>query len=296
MNHGSLSLRSGVLYVARHEQTAHVRPYDLDGRALGAGFSFRGPHGEACELGGIEVDSDHQVWIADGASNALRAFSLFGRETRVLPGATLERDDARGLFRGAVDVAVSERDDRRNLWVGLGGWRRHALQLVREDGTFVDSLRPQGNPLARFNGVVRIAALDEHVFVCERAAGQVQVFREGEFHFAFRIATRPGVRFEPVAVAPLPGGRCLLATGGIDSALLLVDAAGRLVRVLAECGEDHGQVREPGDVVVEVEALEARARVAVIDRDAERVQVFSLLGECHGQIDELPGQKAGGAE
>ena len=45
MNQGSLCLRGGVLYVARHAQTAHVRPYDLDGRPLGPGYSFRGRGG-----------------------------------------------------------------------------------------------------------------------------------------------------------------------------------------------------------------------------------------------------------
>ena len=43
---GSLCLRGGILYVGRHELTAHVRPYDLDGRPPGAGFPFRGPVNE----------------------------------------------------------------------------------------------------------------------------------------------------------------------------------------------------------------------------------------------------------
>ena len=40
---GSLALHRGVLYVGRHEKTAHVSTWDLDGTSRGAGFSFRDP-------------------------------------------------------------------------------------------------------------------------------------------------------------------------------------------------------------------------------------------------------------
>jgi len=294
VTHGSLSLRAGVLYVARHARTAHVRPYDLDGRALSPGFSFRGPHGESCELGGIDVDSDHQVWIADAGAAALRAFNLFGRETAALAGLERARDDARGAIRNSVDVAVSESESELTLIVASSGWRRHAVQLFQPDGRCVESLRPEGNPLGRFHGVSRVAAHGRWIHVCEPSAGRVQVFREREFHFAFAIPAPAAGRFEPVAVAPLAGGRMIVATGGEHSALLLVDAGGRLARVLAEHGGETGRVLDPGDVVADEGADDRTTRIAVIDRDAERVQVFTLEGACHGEIDALPGQATEG--
>jgi hypothetical protein len=298
---GSLALRSGVLYVARHEIEAQVRPYDLDGHALGHGFPLRGAEGERCELGGIDVDSDHQVWLADAANARLRSFTLFGRVSRSLSGDPssgegLRRDDVRGSLRALTDVAVRESEDDLQLVVASGGWRRHAVQVFRDDGRCLVSLRPEGDPLAHFHGAVRVAARGRWTYVCETLAGRVQVFRDDEFHFAFRLPVRHGGRFEPLALAPLEGGRMVIATGGADGALLLVDGAGRLIRVLAERGEEHGRVRDVGDVVAADGASERETRIAVIDRDSERVQVFTLEGLCHGELRSLPGQAVGGAE
>jgi hypothetical protein len=53
---GCVALRGGVLYVARHEQTGHVRPYDLDGRPLSVGISFRGTYDDYLRSRGIAID------------------------------------------------------------------------------------------------------------------------------------------------------------------------------------------------------------------------------------------------
>lgn len=294
---GSLALRSGILYVARHEGEAQVRPYDLDGHALGPGFALRGPEEERCALGGIDVDSDHQVWLADRANARVRSFTLFGRASRTFGAPSSGSDDVRGSLHSLSDVAVQESDDDElRLVVASGGWRRHAVQVFRDDGRCVVSLRPEGDPLAHFHGAVRVAARGRWIYVCETLAGRVQVFRDDEFHFAFRLPVRHGGRFEPVALAPLEGNRMVIATGGADGALLLVDGAGRLMRVLAERGDERARVRDVGDVVAADGASERETRVAVIDRDSERVQVFTLEGLCHGELWDLPGQAVGGAE
>jgi hypothetical protein len=296
VNHGSLALRDGVLYVARGDVTARVRPYDLAGRPLGPGFELRGAQGEPVALGGIDVDADRQVWVADAATNRVRTFSVFGRESGGLAGADTRRDDARGALRAVTDVAVVESDDARLMLVASGGWRRHALQAFDANGACVESLRPNGSPLARFRGLTRIAARDGFVFACDAPAGVVQVFRSLEFHFAFRVAMRPGAKFEPVAIAPLTGGRSVVAVRGEHAALLLVDGAGRLQRVLADRGSAAGEVDEPADVAVEASDGDRGARLAVIDRDGERVQVFTLEGRCEGELTELPGRASGAWE
>lgn len=286
--HGCLALSNGVLYVGRHEQTAHVRPYDLDGRALGPGFSFRGPAGEACTLVGVAVDDDHHVWVADGGSPQIRAFSLFGREVAAFGGSTNPFHDGRGDLGSPAGIALQPVGEETAIVVGSSGRRRHAVQRFGRDGRWLDSLRPGGDPLGRFTGVASVAARGDLTFVCEAGARRVQVFRDGEFHFQFSVSGA-GV-FEPRALAALEDGRLVVATAGASSSLLLLDAAGRLQRVLAEPGEGVGQVLEPGGVAVEEGASEGRTRLAVIDRDAERVQVFTLEGRCFGALDELPGQ------
>jgi hypothetical protein len=294
---GSLALRAGVLYVGRHEKTAHVRPYDLDGRPLGPGFSFRGPHGEPCTLGGLDVDDDHHLWVADSALGCVRTFSVFGREVAsfgsnepVAPGRTGRENDVRGALCSPVDVTVVGEGAEASLVVASGGWRRHAVQRFHLDGGWIGSLRPEGNPMGRFHGVRRVSVRGPMTYVCEARAGRVQVFRDGEFHFLFRLPVRAAGRFEPVAVAALEGGRMVLATGGSHSGLFLLDGAGRLLRVLAESGLEAGQVYEPADVAVEEGGSERETRLAVVDRDADRVQVFTLEGQCYGALDELPGQ------
>jgi hypothetical protein len=57
--------------------------------------------------------------------------------------------------------------------------------------------------------------------------------------------------------------------------------------VLAEGGVGDGCVHEPDDLAVEEAECDRRSRVAVLDRDAERVQVFNLEGRCHGAFESL---------
>jgi hypothetical protein len=291
---GSLCIQSGVLYVGRHELTAHVRAYDLEGRALGAGFSFRGTGAEPAAVSGLDVDRDHVLWIADSASARVRAYSIFGRPCGGFGSAPVgprdaDGDDRAGDLRGLSDVCVLPGEDDDRLLAVCGGTRRHGLQLFRPDGTWLDSLRPEGRPDGRFRGLRRAAVFGRRLYACESRAGRVQVFLENEFHFLFKLPVRPGGKFEPTAVAPLADGRMLIATGGDQSALLLVDASGRLASVLAERGHEPGEVFEPEDVVVE-DPADPASRIAVLDCDGERVQVFTVEGRCYGAVEGLPGE------
>ena len=155
---GCLALSHGVLYVGRHEQTAHVRPFDLDGRALGPGFSFRGPSGEPCALGGLAVDCDHHLWVADGARPSVRAFSLFGREVASFGGARNPFTDERGALGAPADIALEGEGEEATLLVASSGQRRHAVQRFSREGQWLGSLRPEGSPLRRFNGVAGVAS------------------------------------------------------------------------------------------------------------------------------------------
>ena len=170
--------------------------------------------------------------------------------------------------------------------VALDGERRHAVQVFDVERGYVHSPRPCGDPHGRFRGVRGIALQGRTLYVAEARGARVQLFRDGSFHFAFSIAVAGDARFEPVSVAPLSDGRLVLACSGPPSALLLVDAAGRLLRVLAEEGSGEGEVSYPADVVVAEADSDAGSRLAVIDRDGERVQVFTVEGRCFGAFAE----------
>ena len=85
----------------------------------------------------------------------------------------------------------------------------------------------------------------------------------------------------------LDDGGTLVACAGEHSAVLRFDAAGRRVGVLAPMGDAEGQVEDPSDLVVERGSEELRARVAVIDRSGDRLQVFSLSGAYFGSVQGL---------
>lgn len=285
---GSLSLKDGVLYVGSEEKTAHVALYDLDGRRLEPGFSFRGPGGVAAAVDGLAVDADHRVWIADGVGGRLVAFSIFGGELAKVEGARQGDHDGLGYLGSPVDVVSVGSDLDQELFVASGGRRRHAVQVLPLGEGRTRSLRPLGRPDGRWQGVRGIAVADRTIWVCEGLAGRVQVLRDEEFHFAFAVPVAGAGRFEPNAVHPLPDGRLLLAHGGAASAVLLLDRGGRLLRVLAESGTAEGRVFEPGDLAVLPGADDRHTRLAVIDRDGLRVQVFNLAGDCHGTLPGMP--------
>jgi len=292
---GSLCLHREVLWVGRQEKTAHVQAFDLDGHPLTDGFSFRDRRLGRSVAAGIGVDDDRHLWVADPPSSRVRRFSAFGVELGGL-GLSLEespdraaRQDVAGLVREPVDVAVRGDADGLLLAVASGGERRHAVQLFAGDGRLLTTLRPLGNPHGRYRGVRGIAMDGRFLYVAERDAGRVQVFRDGDYHFHFAWRPRGGARFEPTAVAPVGDGRIVVASGGSGSALLLFDAAGHLLRRLAGPGTREGEVFHPDDVVVRPGATDRATLAAVIDRDGDRVQVFDLGGRSLGSFRDLAG-------
>lgn len=298
---GRLVLRGGVLFVGRQESTAHVAPYDLDGRPLGSGFSFGGPGAERVDLRGLDVDGDRRIWIADRAAAVVRSFSVFGQSLSTFGDREDPRADGPGLIREPSALRLLRSEDGigedpdavRGLLVGSGGRRRHAVQLFDLGGHLMDSLRPGGDPEGRFHRVSGIAARGRFVLVCEAGPRRIQVFRDQQFHFAFAVPPAEGARGEedrePVACAMLADGRMLVLCGRERGHLLLLDGAGRLIRVLAGPSGDAGELEYASDLAVEEGAGDRTRRIAVIDRDAERVQVFTLEGACYGAFERLPG-------
>lgn len=285
---GSLAMHKGSLFVGRYEKTAHVAVFDLGGHRLAGGFSFCDEAIGRSSASGLSVDEDRRIWIADEPAGRVRTFTLFGAEVGGL-GGSVEAEgagsDRLGVLGAPVDVAFRGDGDEGTLLVAGGGERRHALSQYDQDGKLLRSLRSEGNPMGRFRALAGVSSLGAFVYAAECGAGRVQVFRDGEFHFLFSVATRKG-SFEPTAVAPLADGRMLVTTRGAASALLLVDGSGRLLSQLAEAGSGEGRVENPSDVVIEETGEDCSTRLAVIDRDGERVQVFDLEGRCFGAFLE----------
>jgi hypothetical protein len=268
----SLASAGGVLYVLRAELGPRLRPFDWDGRPLGEGFAVPAADSGPCDPRGLAVDGDRRLWIADRGARALRAFSVFGVEVQRLGGA----------FEQLSAVAAAGVEHELVLLAGSSGERRHALAWLGPEGGLRSSLRPLGDPQGRFRGLCDLALSGRTLHACEEHAGRIQVFRDGEFHYA--IHTR-GLR--PCAIAPLSDGRVLAAQSGESSALALLEADGSHVRTLAAHGEGEGEVRDPSALAVEEGEDERHTRVAVLDRGGDRVQVFALDGRCFGCFPDL---------
>lgn len=283
-----MAIHKGSLFVGRYEKTAHVAVFDLDGRRLAGGFSFCDEAVGRSSASGLSVDEDRRIWVADEPAGRVRTFTLFGAEVGGVLGSVQAGgigSDRLGELGAPVDVFVRGDGDEGTLLVAGGGERRYALSLFDQDGKLLRSLRSQGDPMSRFRALAGVSSLGSFVYAAECGAGRVQVFRDGEFHFLFSVPTRKG-SFEPTAVAPLADGRLLVTTRGAASALLLVDGSGRLLSQLAESGPGEGRVENPSDVVIEEVGEDRFSRLAVIDRDGERVQVFNLEGRCFGAFLE----------
>ncbi len=289
--HGSVSLHDGVLWVGRHEKTAHVAAFDLDGRPLGRRFSFRNSELDRAAVSGLVVDQDHRIWVADTPSGKLLGFNLFGRQLASIGGGEWTEDEGKSLTE-PVDVDLFGEVDDSLLVVASGGRRRHAVRLFSPTGELVLSLRPLGDPRGKFFGVRGVAALGRLIFVAEASAERVQVFRDGDFHFAFRCSV-PGFGPRPVATAPLADGRLVVAVRGDgdkeESGLLLYDQSGHFLNVLAHSGRDDGRICEPDGLAVLDAGRDRESRLFVIDCDGERVQVFNLEGNCYGAFETLTG-------
>jgi len=293
---GSLALSRGTLFVGTHAKTARVQTFDLGGRALAPGFTFRDARRGRSSVAGLAVDEDRGLWIADTPADRVRLFSVFGREV----GGLGEADEhgavplLPGLISNPVDVAVQGNHDHGRIAIACGGERRHTVQLFEPDLTFVRSCSSLGRAEHSFQGVTRLAAQGERLYVAEANARRVQVFRDGEFLFAFQLTDRQGEFYQPSALAPLEDGRLVVGCRAPRSALFLVDASGRPVLELARAGEEEGCVDEPCAAVLAPAADERHASLFVMDRDGLRVQVFDLEGRCLGSISPAvaPGSKA----
>lgn len=278
---GSLAFHAGVLYVGRHALSASVAAFDLDGRALETRFTFRDQGQGRSSVDGLALDGDHRIWVADGGARRVRAFTLFGQEVASVGGEEHDERDAAGRIGTPVAVATYGADDDLHVVVASRGVRRHALQVLHPASGRSRSLRPRGDPEGQFRGLCAVDVTGRDTFACEAGRGRVQVFRDGEFHFEIALPLAPDAHATGIACAP--DGRLVVAVGGARPGLLVLNAAGRLERVLAE---DEGLV-DPGDVAVACGASDEETRIAVIDRDGERVQVFTLGGRCFGAFTDL---------
>ena len=264
MNPGGLFLHEGVLFVAGYDQPGSILAYDLDGRRLDSGFVLGAlDGGPAPSLSGLAVDADRKLWVADAGSGLVRCVNLFGQEAGSFAPQVKPLEAPLGGKHpgtGLVDVALAQSSEWTGIFAAAAGRRVGAVGLYLPDGTLLQALRSEGDPKAPFRRVVRIAAEGELLYVVEAGARRVQVFRAGEFHYAFGAD-----RLGDSLVAPAGRPRALAPVGD-----------GRLVVAVESLGEDG---EEAGGGVDRNCGL-----FVLTGRGGGRIQVFNLAGRCFGSF------------
>jgi hypothetical protein len=316
MSLGAIGLANGVLYVAHTARRTHVQAFDWDGHALAPAFAPRGNGGESICASALAVDCDRRLWLLDAPGERALAFTLHGRacgEIRSQSGvrpATLDlhledaRDRPAGLW-GAASLAARDTFDDSGLgesqiWIGCRPRRRHALQAFDLSGQWLASLSSEGRRGQFFDGLSSLSWSRQRLWVAETGAARLQVFDARlEHHASFALASHRGERLRPTALCALETGGCVVAARGECEHLLLLDRHGKVERELATSGRPRtsdGQrssdLQHVVGLVAESQPGRSLGRVAVLDLDGERVQVFSLEGRCQGALPALPGNLA----
>lgn len=258
--------QQGVLYLLRQRRGWRVELFDWDGHQLGAGFRLRN---EWQAPRALAVDADRRVWIADAARAEAVAFSVFGVRIAQWP---LRKDAA------LEALAVQGLEDEAVMAVAYGGSECHALEWISAGKQ--RWLRSLGDPQARFEGLRSLAFHGPYLYAVEAGAQRVQVFRQAEFHYCMQFARDGAAHLS--SLAALSDGRVVLAFEGEQSSVLLCDARGTPIRTLARFPD----VEDPSAIAVEEADIDARARVAVLDRAGARVQIFTLAGTRLGSFVE----------
>ena len=280
---GALAAKSGVVWVARERRAGGVRAYDFDGRRVAVEFPVPPLRATRTTITGLAVDADRRLFVVDASAGSVRCFNAFGVEQQELLRGRAEHRDAFESLAPPVDVAVEGVESDERIVVACGGERRHALKVHDRSCRLLASLRPLGDPMGVFHHLAKVGARGRWIAALERAKDRVQVFRDGEFHYAFQVPVDRRAPAALVAIEPLVDGGFVAALRGPRGAHLLhLGRAGQVERVLAE-GE---AIEEPLDLVVEDAEGVSSTRIVVLDHDGGRVAVHTLEGRMLGEFVE----------
>jgi hypothetical protein len=280
---GRLAAHGGVVWVARERRAGGVRAFDFDGRPVADEFVVQPLRATRTTIVGLAVDADRRLFLVDSSARSVRRFNAFGVEQEEVLRCESELHDSLERLAAPVDVAVDGIEGDERVVVACGGERRHALKIHDRDCRLLQSLRPLGDPMGVFHHLGRVGARGRWVVALERAKDRVQVFRDGEFHYAFGVPVDRRAPAALVAIEPLEDGGFVAALRGPrGSHLLRLGRAGALESVLAE-GE---AIEDPVDLVVEEGGTTPRTRVIVLDKEGSRVAVHTLEGRMLGEFLE----------
>ncbi len=259
---GGLAVRNNLLCVTWSAGRGHVFLYDLDAsERVSSWCNPVGPKGYS-DAGGIAIDRDFRIFIADAHNHCVRRYNAFGQHLGDLGLPMPTSGDRAKDKTGVLDHPHAVATHGEYVYVAMGERpRQRAVQCFHVDGRVLPGLPAQGDSARKWGAPRGIFADDQGVLVADTLRGRVQRFRHGGM-FVQEYLVRSG--------EARPGHLVRLADGSI----LMVDHSG--VHPELHAIERDGRERSVAELADACHdplalAVDDRNRVYILDRGGERV-------------------------
>lgn len=264
----------GNLYVV-DAGNDRIQVFDPDGNFVrmwgktGSGegeFNFLRANGD--EIGGIAVDSDGNVYVADNANQRIQKFDLTG--TFLLQWGSNGRGD--GQFLSPIGITV---DKQGNVYVIDDS--RDDVQKFDSNGTFLLKWGSHGSRDGQFNYTGNLEIDSQgNVYVADFSNHRVQKF-DSQGIFLTKWGTfgeDPGQFNDPVGIAIDPQGNVyvaeLAAHPPYTHRVQIFDEAGSFSGTWGSPGDGNGEFTHPLAI-----AVDSQGNIYVSD-ETNRIQKFRL--------------------
>lgn len=261
---GGLAVRNNLLCVTWSAGRGHVFLYDLDTSELLS--SWCNPVGSSgfSDAGGIAIDRDFRIFIADAHNNCVHRFNVFGQHLGDL-GLPMPTSGDRGRDKsGVLDQPHAVATYGDCVYVAMGDRpRQRAVQCFHVDGRVQPGLPARGDHGAKWGAPRGLFADEQGVWVADTLRGRIQRFRhDGVFVQELELGEKHPPARPGHLVRMASGTLVVVDHGGVESRLCAIRASGQRlpIRALAE--------KCPDPLAL---AMDDQQRVYVLDHGGERV-------------------------
>ena len=271
----SYKLRINASALAESPAAATLPTYSssFGGSGIGNGLFAR--------PGGVAVDSQGDLWVADSNNNRIEEFSEAGAFIRSFG----TKGSGNGQLNHPTAIAIAANG---NLWVTDSLNRR--VEEFSPTGAYLAQFGSQGTGNGQFaaSGPESIA-IDYHgnIWVADTYGGRLEKFNEsgGFIRSVGTIGSGPEQLRQPDGIAIASGGN-VFVTDWEDNKVAEYGEGGKFVREFGSRGSEPGQLQQPTGI-----AIDSRGDVWVADQNNGRIEEFSQAGEYLGRF----GAKGSGA-
>ena len=263
--YGGIAVSRNLLCLTYTDGRGKVFLVDLEEKVPVDFWEMHGSDGGYADAGGVAVDHNFILYVADAYNEVVRRFTAFGK---ALPSLGLDHVRSPGSVRrdrpGYLDRPHAVASHGDEVFVACGDKpMRRGVQRFSLAGELLDPLLAFGDPEGEFAAPRGVCAGPEGVFVADTLHGLVQRFTlEGRYVNHIPTAVHASSVSRPVAVQALDDGTILVIDQGDDGGLRQFEASGKFLRRVVSVDP----ISDPVGLTRDDDG-----RVYVLDRDGERV-------------------------